>query len=495
MIIVAVGLLAYYHTGSIDGTSTAFASIAETAKRVPWMHIEVKGMSDKLDAWVCYHEGIIAIKRDNKEVMFIDTAKRASWQYDPNSKIITKRTAKENDSAENDLGAFGNSPINFCDQIISLIKDAGGEVQEKKAVLDEKSIVIYRMRGLVQDHNMSVELVIDAERKLPLSVRQTVEEGKTIIEANGRFDYPDQGPQSIYELGVPKDAKLNEITSPAIMQGESIARKAYRDEGERVAKTNYVMVAARAGLGRIDQIDLVYNKGKQRRIEHSLIGSPTSDIGSTAESMLAWAKAYKVTHVAIYVYDGKYGCFTQKNEGSSWKGIKKQRWTHTYGPDIDLAALGWPAFNATNMNEIEDEYASGHGYICFESINKAQVRDGKLIFPAERTLYYIDPNHDYMRVCEEMYWNNSYREHEPKIETLNFDPNVIPEKSSTIRAVTEFGQMADGKWYPKRIESRMPKWDSSGKEIETSPYESTDIYLETEPNYPNDIFDCDKLPK
>jgi hypothetical protein len=66
------------------------------------------------------------------------------------------------------------------------------------------------MSGVLGGRNMRVEMIVDADKNLLLFINQK-DFGKTgtlQMEANAYFDYPENGPNNIYEIGVPTSAKI-----------------------------------------------------------------------------------------------------------------------------------------------------------------------------------------------------------------------------------------------------------------------------------------------
>ena len=65
------------------------------------------------------------------------------------------------------------------------------------------------MSGILGGMDMRIEMIVDAERDILLFVNQKVfEEGTLKMEANAYFDYPENGPDNIYEIGVPASVKI-----------------------------------------------------------------------------------------------------------------------------------------------------------------------------------------------------------------------------------------------------------------------------------------------
>ena len=73
-----------------------------------------------------------------------------------------------------------------------------------------KDAIVYRMRGFVGGMDMKIKMVVDKDENILLFLNQKAfnEDGTLKIEANGYFDYPENGPNNIFEAGVPKSAKI-----------------------------------------------------------------------------------------------------------------------------------------------------------------------------------------------------------------------------------------------------------------------------------------------
>jgi hypothetical protein len=502
-IIVAVFIGFNHFGGSIDPASMAFASVEEVMKREPWMHISITSKPGQDEMWVNYNSDIFVLKKINGQISYFEGQLHNLRTYDPCSNTITLQ-----ETGESDLQDFGRSPIMFCDGIIAAINEARGNVEKRRSVIEDKPVLIYSM-SVPQHINTIFEMAVDEQQNRPLYLSQITNRSENnAVQMRVSFDYPESGPENIYDAGAPKNAKVIDAT-PLLEIKEF--KKLYNGAAER-APSNYLMlVAYRNRYNNITMLKVIYNKNKAQRVEgHSVTKLGRSyktmeellqaqredmaELGTTFDSMLEWAGQYKSPYVVIHLYDGKYGCKTEKPQDGTWKYEQKERWKNSLNPNVNLVSFGWPAHSAAPIKVLQNEYAKEHGLMSFETQYMAQVREGKLIFPAEKTIYYIDPKRDYMCVREEMFWNNTYRVHEPRIETLDFDPNIIPDKFTSLTEVKEFGKTDQGQWYPKRIEHRTVRQNLSSTEFLPSPDSVEEIYLNTEPNFPEGIFDCDKLP-
>jgi protocatechuate 3,4-dioxygenase beta subunit len=76
------------------------------------------------------------------------------------------------------------------------------------------------------------------------------------------------------------------------------------------------------------------------------------------------------------------------------------------------------------------------------------------------------------------------------VKDLDFDPDDIPSEPSSVTTVAELAQTDAGRWYPKKIrKDRHRGWESH---VST---ESTTVYLQTNSNFPEGIFDPESLLK
>jgi hypothetical protein len=66
------------------------------------------------------------------------------------------------------------------------------------------------MSGILGGMDMRVEMIVDADKNILLFLNQKVFDGAGTLkmEANAYFDYPENGPNNIYEIGVPASAMI-----------------------------------------------------------------------------------------------------------------------------------------------------------------------------------------------------------------------------------------------------------------------------------------------
>jgi hypothetical protein len=473
VIIVTIGLLAYYQTGSIDGAGVAFGSVNDIAKRVPWMHFKGETTSGNFEGWISFKNGIVVQKLQNGDIWFVNNRIHKRYDYIADSNMIRVKAVGPNED-------FGSSPVEFCDMIISKVVAAGGQIVSKETTFNGRAAKELSTNVLIQNANVNFTLIVDKEENVPVRAEQKFMLDSVTQQASVNFDYPQTGPGDIYEAGAPKNAVID-TTSDLV-----------KDEYEKHVKSlpsNYRMITKSLNQqNRIEQLFLISNEGENQRSEaHYFWKGIEDNAGSTSDEIFKWVQEHPGDGIGIYICKGYSTFGSSKGQDGKWKVSSNKNSRLNVG---DLQDQGWPKRIETERI-LENEFAQKNKLICYESTWKPQVGQDGTVFSAGRKLSYIDPNHDYMCIRKESF----HQDRGGKRDEKNFDPAYVPAKATRIDEVTEMGRTKDGRWYPARIEDRMPKWDDHGNEIETKPVNVKIIYLETGVSFPKETFDPDKLPK
>jgi hypothetical protein len=161
--------------------------------------------------------------------------------------------------------------------------------------------------------------------------------------------------------------------------------------------------------------------------------------------------------------------------------------------DSTYTTLGRPWIY--NGKLLENDYSHENNLLCIETHVPARIKDGKLIAAAYRELYYLDPQHDYICVREERFQHRQPPyDYRPEVKDLDFDPDDIPSEPSSVTTVAELAQTDAGRWYPKKIRKDRHRWSDYGNGWESHvSTESTTVYLQTAPHFPEGIFDPNSL--
>jgi len=204
VIIIGAYVVIHQSGGSIDVATVSFAQITENMKQMPWMHAVVEGAGDRVEAWVCFERRIMASKWADGEIRFHDDLKQVAQVYVPDSNTVTisRGTADA-------FAAMGGSALDFPRLVMERFEQAAKSVFRDAGKYKGKDATIFKISGFQGGMDMKVEMTVEAERNVVLFVNQKAYDktGKLVIEGNGYFDYPEKGPESIYDVGVPRSAK------------------------------------------------------------------------------------------------------------------------------------------------------------------------------------------------------------------------------------------------------------------------------------------------
>jgi hypothetical protein len=212
VIILAVLIVINQFGGSIDGATMAFAQITENMKTMPWMHAVVEGAGERLEAWfsferrVLFQRRVVMVnKRVPREIRYHDGLKQTVQIYDPDANTITISY-----TTADALAGLGHSPLDFPKSILKVFDEAGEKIIQETGKYKGKDSKIYKMSGFFGGMDMKVEMIVDRDKNVLLFINQKVfdKAGTLKMEANAYFDYPENGPNNIYEVGAPTSAKI-----------------------------------------------------------------------------------------------------------------------------------------------------------------------------------------------------------------------------------------------------------------------------------------------
>ncbi len=495
--IIIITAILILHNNSIVSPAFGVEDVIEAMKKVEWMHStaqvlddanadpnRIKNELDGLEWWQSINPNRTIAIQPNGQIRFRDVNIGKTWKYDPKSNTITITYQEPSDQ---------ESPKNLPDVYLSTVstfEKKGAQIEYSNGTYEGQPAQIIKFDHTSKSSFQNkMEIIADAKTRLAKQIKlyqktSNGEESGTILM---KIDYPSSGPTDIYQAGAPKDAQIKIIDkrpNPELLE----ELKPYRDIRDKLV-SNYILIAAnRDRYDVISNIELVYNENEKQRCERHHVfkpGDPISktwpiysvEFGTTFDSILWWVQQCKSSSATIHLYDGEYYYQFERDDAGNWSS-KEKRYSPDYNPNpTDLAELGWPII-ASSGRIVENEYANTHNFICAETLNEYQIIDGKLRYPAQKNLYYVDPQHDYICRRKEMYAHRRYSVDTP-IEKLDFDPNEIPSEPHSITEVTEFGQLDTGQWYPVKIEYRNPSDVSYTKKI----------YLKTNPEFPAGIFD------
>jgi hypothetical protein len=313
--------------------------------------------------------------------------------------------------------------------------------------------------------------------------------------ANIIFDYPQTGPTDIYQAGAPRDAEVKVIGQRLTAEFlETI--KPYRAARESLPQQRIVVDVANEN-DNSSVVSIIYTNGIKERLEQlRYVKNDTPPATDDFKTILDWANktlSYELGIHGIQLNDGTIVYCANRDYFNPWTSEKVSRLHYGVGfIPSGLIDRGWPIIR-TGMF-VENDYAINNNLLCIETTSEPRfTADSKLAEAAERTLYYIDPEHDYMCVRTESFRHPVPPPYgNPEVNVPAFDPIDIPFEPYLVTEVAQFGRTDTGHWYPSwTITRNKQSWSDhgSGWEMREKTFDIR-LYIYTNPEFPDGIFEC-----
>jgi len=505
-IVIAAALL--LQNSSVNITSTAFGldGVITAMSEAKWVHItwnytkaNVKSNENEEEL----KENWISVSPDRKISVYksgfinftehLDFANEIKTQrFDPKTNTVTTTYIS---TIENYISS--DSLIDSFREDISRLESQGVKVQFTDTIYDGRpakstNIIITPEIGIQLEYS----IVADVETRLPklLTLHKSSSSGTNVI-ANATFYYPESGPSDIYKVGAPKNAEVVIVDyRPDVEFLELI--KPYRTARENLPAQCIVVEVENENNSRY-RVCIICTDGVKERFEQLMwVRNDTPPTTEDFNEILDWTRRAKSDELGIQLYDGEYMYHVERDYRDRWTNYTC--YSPRSKPEYVVGGLtyrGWPRIR--NGKPAENSYATKNNLLCIETWREANIKENQLLEPAEKTLYYIDPEHDYICVRIESFSYLTPPYGKPEIDDLSFEPSEIPTEPYWVTKVTKFGQTDTGQWYPKEVTSNRLSWwlDYPGN-TDTPEDEKFMIrlYLDINPEFPEGIFDPNKLP-
>ena len=234
------------------------------------------------------------------------------------------------------------------------------------------------------------------------------------------------------------------------------------------------------------RVCVIYSDGKKERFEELLW--VRDDVPPTTDdfaAILDWVNSAKSDELNIQLYDGAVKYRVRRDYRDRWTNSKEYSPSHK--PSFVVGGLlhrGWPRLRKGQL--VENEYSINNHLLCIETWRSPNIKDDKLLEAAEKALYYIDPEHDYICVRIEKFKHLVAPQSNPEISELDFDSNNnTPSHPYSVTEVMKFGRTDTGHWYPSLIITKKQSWVNYGGGWETQENKfEIRLYVDTDPDAP-----------
>jgi hypothetical protein len=457
VIIIAVIIVIDRSGGAPDMASTAFAQVRETFNNVPWIHLTLSMKDEEIgdsefEYWLMPERKIVA-GRSNSGAFWRNYLNRQRKIYESAANTLTIYYERGEFSNENE------PPWNYLNTIFGpeLLGDLS--ISQHTEESQGELLNIYELVGNEDNRSVHFRILTGIDDNLPRSLTVQTEdtEKQRSVFVQGTCQYPDNGPEDIYDLGVPKDVTvINNLPTMEAKELVDICRR-YRENF-----SSYIIIVIGGDPSSVvsgvyvNYIDGNLAKaGRFFKYLHFSYGFMFVDrnlfekeIEKDFDSFLDRTE-HDDNHRpdSISLWDSKYRYLVRKGKEPSYR---KER---GLGNIRDIGGYAWPI--VLPMGKIfEDEYSEQNNLIGLKAME---------------SLFYFDPEHDY--TC------------------------IRRNDGRLIRDVREMARTENGSWYPRRIELTLIERDIDGAEISRQVTNVETIFVKMVHEFPEDTFDPDNLPK
>jgi len=487
----------------IEGTSNAFGGMIESMKKMPWVHCltTFTGSGEKIyERWYGLEAGISASK-DYKEadLLFINARENNEYFFKEDEQKIYY---SQIDERVRPNGYVPDSAFELVEEMAKYIDEYASEITHKKIILDNREVEIITADARTNEESIfnEIELVLDVRKNLLLRVRTDYKDVHAYVLASEPeetkkqwldsrkdrvtiYDYPDTGPNSIYDLGAPSDAevivstlpieirkiieKINSLRESMLTRYAAIAISGDTDtlptspEGLRSAAFFY---------NNDHSIYSIWRRGDSIRFSQGYFPiSENVQAGQDfSKNLEFWVE--QIAPVREFIIkpenDNKYRQYFWENVGTNIRSEYKIHKSHLYQGAEFLIENCWPRIVVPLQTAMQ------------WSIENLNVAAGKQLIMITRKTdtttekWYINPGKNDICQKHELYRSNG---------TLAYCKEIL-----------EYATTKSGQFYPRNI--RMIRYNQEKNKLvqETA---TKIIYLKENPAYPDWIFDPNSFPE
>jgi hypothetical protein len=378
--------------GSEKKAGIAFAGTWETMKRMPWMHVITESDTPRgketSESWTCFDPLIWASKGTRVSTVYANYIEGKTYLYSPrdpySNKISILPIAEEYKHPE--------SPIEVIEGILENWTNQDAEISREKSTLDGKRIEIIHINSPIRkttlyrgvERNLLIRMddiitILNTEpkttsTKIVSKVSTKVppkEQPNTNLTVKHKyrrfFDYPDQGPGDIYDLGAPRDAEIDNYC-PTGSLADIFAEVRQRI---RKAYEGYVTIVLESGL----------------------------DDGKPAPPKITMMRPRNPADLPFV-----------------WTGIKSMAWFHPR-----CFALNWNSYDTSyEMLPPDTQYEALVGFRVSQ-IQKSSIKRKRI------DEYWLDPERDYIVMVHVRYEDNMNRYWDSTRKTITLAAKHTPD--------------------------------------------------------------------
>jgi hypothetical protein len=468
--------------GSIDGAGVVFADVRAAFLARTWVHLQY---DNNTESWYNLKTGDHCHKQLypwGDSFVYINRTDNLRQRYTPwhGQYIEENRPAiyKDNIIPPYEPKTAWETIVGHWEKIAEQGDSKYYQVEKDTDTLDGKTVIrfdIYYIDAMNQKL-LTKQLWADTVTKLPIRIREKLtsqqQKDQNREYITGVFSFPQTGPTSIYDLGVPRDLPVaknyDKVAYPAIEKIFETAKQYYEDFPKRCRGVTWqndreseIMVVWRDGEK--VRLHIYFNLIKEKYPQYHL------DVPTTVDEILAWAKTQPP--IGIYLDDEEKMYHRSYHPAFENEKTPKTRFRRSWREGLPMEAQFIEEYwqysinrNPTQFEFIDDAPEFLSKYIGIKTESGIIRRD-----------HYIDPEHDYICI-QNIWWKKRDGRWEKEREYI----------------ATEMAQLPTGQWYVtkrKLITYPDPERGTVGYEYNYI----IDIKLLEKDDFPPDTFNGEKL--
>jgi len=496
--VIIIGVLIGIHQLGVTMslTNIAFAKMTEAIKSMPWVHIVYTEYSEETEfsreEWLSNKLKILAGQEYNGMIVYWDYGNDEQYVYNPESDTITAsyRSGKDFEVAE---------PYNCLTKQMDHIIGHGGSVIQQEGQYNNRDVKIYEFTMPLKDNSgderraVIIKMTVERNTNLPIvgEKQWVAANGEILKKEQLTYDYPERLSLDINDVGIPLSAKLiNKLPPPDLKR---IRQKYGRCEEKLPSKYIAIETTHHADSGQIYEVSIVYKSDRHQRI-NDFSDQALGCSGDTFDAIFGWVlEGVSCNRRTDIFYDGQYIYWHEYYNGKWHLNFTPKQYSPkgNLNPSRALEDVVRFPIIWEEAKIVENNYTKENNLMCVVGSG------GTLICGTEkiplRQVTYLDPQRDYRLYRIEIYHEKNDAVQQTKNSLRIFDPDSIWGIPISVAQVVEYAKTELGLWYPKVIEKRAVGWHQDGTPYEQHTFRT--IYLNTEPEFPEGIFDPENLPE
>jgi hypothetical protein len=189
-----------------------FPEITRAMKETPWVHASVYGYGLSIPAfrefWIGFDSKVYAGRMPDGKVSFCNLEELHMTEYDPNGRTVARFRVEEQESLSHML-----APLLSLENMQQALTDCGGKTAARMGHFRGREVRVQETSFSTHGPRITryvMTLYIDPQSKLLQAVQVVARDAAGAIVTAGQiaFDYPQNGPRDIYDLGVPPEARV-----------------------------------------------------------------------------------------------------------------------------------------------------------------------------------------------------------------------------------------------------------------------------------------------